>query len=131
MRFVVPAAILLAFFSLCACSPSLSSGPAHLTAGAATDFLSVGQTTRGEVFTRLGAPQATIKPREASQLFFAPDAGRHPLFPEAEVWTYHASRLQHTFALDPRQVMHRSVVLRLYFDASGVLKDYALRESVN
>ncbi|WP_305041273.1 hypothetical protein [Geoalkalibacter sp.] len=123
--------ILATLVLLSACSPSLESGARNLNATTLGDNLVHGQTTRQEAYNLLGPPQSIIRPGESSRSFLLPDAGRHPLFPDAEVWTYSSRRIANAYALDPRPVSHQHTTLRLFFDQNGILQDYSLLEMNN
>ncbi|KIH75739.1 hypothetical protein SAMN05660860_02858 [Geoalkalibacter ferrihydriticus] len=114
-----------------ACSPSLESGARQLNAANLGNSLVHGQTSRQDVYNHLGPPQSIIHPGDSSRPFLRPDAGRHPLFPDAEVWTYSGRSIAHAKALDPRPIVHRHTTLRIFFDQNGILQDYSLRETQN
>lgn len=118
-------------FLLPACSPSLESGARNLNATTLGFNLVHGQTSRQNAYNLLGPPQSIIRPGESSRSFLLPDAGRHPLFPDAEVWTYSGRHIANAHALDPRPVSHQHTTLRLFFDQNGILQDYSLLEMRN
>ncbi|MDO3379539.1 hypothetical protein [Geoalkalibacter halelectricus] len=128
LRWVLPVAALLL---TTACSPSLNSGAHRLSAASLGNSLVHGETTRQEVYHLLGPPQTIIRPSESARPFLSPDAGRHPMFPDAEIWTYSGRRIAQARALDPRPMVHQHTTLRLFFDQNGVLLDYFLLEMHN
>ncbi|WP_305045307.1 hypothetical protein [Geoalkalibacter sp.] len=123
--------ILATVFFLSACGPSLDSGARNLNATSLGYHLVHGQTSREDAYNLLGPPQSIIRPGDSSRSFLLPDAGRHPLFPDAEVWTYSGRRIANAHALDPRPVSHQHTTLRLFFDQNGILQDYTLLEMHN
>ena len=126
MRLDYVLVLLLACLLLVGCSPSLESGASRMNAASLGTHLVHGQTTRQDVYRLLGPPQSMVRPTEASRSFFAPNAGRHPAFPDAEIWTYSGRSVAQAFPLDPRPVVHRHATLRIFFDQQGLLRDYSL-----
>lgn len=122
---------LIALLILTGCSPSLESGASRINAATLGTHLVHGQTSRQDVYHLFGAPQTIMHPAQSSRSFLSPDAGRHPLFPEAEIWTYSGRSIAQAYALDPRPVIHRQTTLRLFFDRQGILQDYSLLELQN
>lgn len=122
---------LVAVLILSGCSPSLESGASRLNAATLSTHLIHGQTSRQDVYHLLGAPQSIMHPGQNTRSFLTPDAGRHLLFPETEIWTYSGRSIAQAYALDPRPVIHRQTTLRLFFDRQGILQDYNLLELQN
>jgi hypothetical protein len=122
---------LLIFLFLAGCSPSLQSGATHINGQTLSAHLVAGQTSRQEVYRHFGPPQSRMHPSQSSRSFFAPNAGRHPQYPDTEIWTYSARSIAQASALDPRPIVHHQMTLRLFFDHSGILQDYAVLELQN
>ncbi len=96
----------------------------------ATTELERGVSSKKQIYTTLGPPASILYPAEMSRPFSQNDFIITPPETTAEFWTYLRTEKQNSFYLNPEPIEYRSWVMTLYFDQSGILIDYVLRETL-
>jgi len=106
-------------FLLAACAQNINSGNFANTPIKASEHLHPGETRRGQAFGALGSPN-TIS--YTDQVLW-PYAGQAPHYPPEtrEIWSYYASDVSGLSALSTTPISSRRQMIRVFFDADGVV----------
>ncbi len=104
---------------LAGCAQNINSGNFANTPIKAAEHLHRGETRRGQAFLALGSPNTISYTDQVLWSY----AGQAPLYPPEtrEIWSYYASDVAGLAPLTTTPIRSRRQMIRVFFDADGVV----------